>query len=75
MIFMTELRKRKKITQVQLAEKLGVTQGAVSQWEKGLSFPDVRLLVKLSEILECTVDELLKGGPNEREGTGIAQNL
>ena len=62
MISITEQRKKKKITQGQLAEKLGVTQGAVSQWENGLSFPDVRLLVKLSEVLDCTVDELLKGG-------------
>lgn len=65
MIFIAEQRKRKKITQVQLAKELGVTQGAVSQWEKGLSFPDVRLLVKLSEVLECTVDELLKGGSQD----------
>lgn len=54
-------RKEKGITQAVLAEELGVTQSAVSQWEIGLSFPDARLLVKLSEILECTIDELLKG--------------
>ena len=65
MVALTERRKKKKMTQGQLAERIGVTQGAISQWESGLTFPDVRLLVKISEVLECTVDELLKGGSKD----------
>ena len=60
-LLIEQKRKEKRITQAGLAKALGVTQRAVSQWEKGLNFPDTRILIKLSEVLECTVDELLKG--------------
>lgn len=55
-----KLRKEKGITQESLATSLGVTQGAVSQWEKGLSKPAIDKLTQIAEILECSVDELLK---------------
>lgn len=44
-----------------VAEKLNVTQQAVSQWEKGKSFPDVGNLVKLSDLYGVSIDWLLKG--------------
>lgn len=56
----TALRERADLTQTELAERLGVTQGAVSQWEHGLAHPSIRLLPKLADILGCTVDELLR---------------
>ncbi len=59
--FISELRKEKGLTQVELAEKLNVTDKAVSKWETGRSAPDVSLLIPLSEILEVTVTEILKG--------------
>ena len=50
------------MNQNELAEKLAVTQGAVSQWENGLTTPRVELLIKIAKILDCTVDELLGEG-------------
>jgi len=44
---------------VVLAEKLGVSQGAVSNWENGDRKPDVFMMKRIAEILDCTVDELL----------------
>ena len=57
--FIAELRKEKEMTQKELADKLGVTDRAVSKWENGRGMPDVSLLRKISEILEITVNELL----------------
>lgn len=53
------LRKKAGFTQVQLAEKLSVTQAAVSQWEQGLRYPNIALAIKLAALLGCTIDELL----------------
>ncbi len=53
------LREKKGITQRELADLLGVTDAAVSKWEHGKNFPDITLLERLSEVLECTVSELL----------------
>ncbi|MGD8455141.1 MAG: helix-turn-helix transcriptional regulator [Anaerolineales bacterium] len=59
--FITELRKEKELTQKDLADQLGVTDKAVSKWERGLSYPDISLLSKLSHILGVTTSELLNG--------------
>ncbi len=59
--FISELRKEKGLTQAELAEKLNVTDKAVSKWETGRSAPDVSLLIPLSENLGVTVTEILKG--------------
>lgn len=53
------LRKRKGITQEELATRLNVVRQTVSKWEKGLSVPDSELLIKLAEILEVPVSRLL----------------
>ena len=54
------LRKEKGMTQLELAEKMGVTDKAVSKWERDLSFPDVSYIPKLAEILGVSVDELMQ---------------
>lgn len=59
--FIAQLRKEKGMMQKELAEKLYVSDKAVSKWERGLSIPDVALLVPLSELLGVTVTELLEG--------------
>lgn len=59
--FIAEQRKSKKLTQKQLAEKLGITDKAVSKWERGLSCPDIALLSELANILEVNTSELLSG--------------
>lgn len=59
--FIAECRKAKKLTQAQLAEKLNITDRAVSKWETGKSMPDASIMLELCNILEITVNELLSG--------------
>ena len=59
--FIAERRKMKDFTQSQLAEKLGITDRAVSKWETGRSLPDSSIMLELCEILEITVNDLLCG--------------
>lgn len=54
------LRKGKGMTQLDLAEKMGVTDKAVSKWERDLSLPDVSSIPRLAEVLDVSVDELLQ---------------
>ena len=65
--FIAELRKQKKLTQEQLAEKLGITKNAVSKWERGLGLMDLSLLKPLSEILGVSVTEILNGEKLDEE--------
>ena len=58
-----ELRKEHAMTQLNLAEKMGVTDKAVSKWERDLSCPDVSSLPRLAEILEVSIDELMQTKP------------
>ena len=55
----SRLRKQRGLTQEELGEKVGLSGQAVSKWENDASMPDVSLLVSLSDILGCTLDELL----------------
>lgn len=59
--FVAMLRKEKEYTQKELAERLFLSDKAVSKWERGLSLPDIALLEPLAQILDVTVAELLKG--------------
>lgn len=56
-----ELRKLQNLTQKNLAEKLNITDKAVSKWERGISCPDISLLIPLSNVLGVTPGELLIG--------------
>ena len=58
------LRKEKGMTQSELAEKMNVTDKAVSKWERNLSCPDINSIPKLAEILGISVEELLKSQNN-----------
>ncbi|MDD4188691.1 MAG: helix-turn-helix transcriptional regulator [Eubacteriales bacterium] len=60
-IFISKLRKDKEWTQLELAQKLCVTDKAVSRWETGKGFPDVSMLEPLSEALGVSVNEILVG--------------
>lgn len=57
------LRKERGMTQLELANQMGVTDKAVSKWERDLSFPDAASLPKLAETLGVSVDELMLGKP------------
>ena len=59
--FIAECRKKVKLTQMQLAERLGITDRAVSKWERGLSLPDASIMLELCDILEISVNDLLCG--------------
>lgn len=56
----SELRKRHGMTQLDLAEKMGVTDKAVSKWERDLSCPDINSLPNLAEILGVSIEELMQ---------------
>lgn len=55
-----KVRESKNMTQTELAYKLGISRTTISMWETGDSLPRADKLIKLAEILNCTVDELLK---------------
>jgi len=59
--FIQEKRKEKNLTQQDLADKLLITDRAVSKWECGKSLPDASIMLELCEILEISVNELLTG--------------
>lgn len=58
--FVANVRKEKSMTQADLADKLQVTDKAISRWERGLGFPDIELLEPLSDALGVSVLELLQ---------------
>ncbi|MGN0960620.1 MAG: helix-turn-helix domain-containing protein [Christensenellales bacterium] len=57
---LTNLRIKKKMTQTQLADLIGVTSNAVSQYESGKRIPKIHILKKIANVLGCTIDDLLK---------------
>ena len=59
--FITECRKQKQLTQLQLADKLGITDKAISKWERGIAMPDTSIMLELCDILCISVNELLNG--------------
>ena len=65
--FILELRREKGLTQKELAEKLYISDKAVSKWERGLSMPDIALLIPLSQIFGVTTTELLSGKRIEKD--------
>lgn len=59
--FIAECRKNANLTQMQLAEKLGITDRAVSKWETGKAMPDSSIMLELCDILGISVNDLLCG--------------
>ena len=59
--FIAERRKLVELTQMQLADQLGITDKAVSKWERGIAMPDTSLMLQLCGILRISVNELLNG--------------
>ena len=62
--FIATIRKEKGWTQAELAEKISVTDKAVSRWERGLGFPDINTIKPLADVLEVSVLEIMQ---SERE--------
>lgn len=59
--FIARRRKEAGLTQAALGERLGVTDRAVSKWERGICLPDAALMLPLCQLLGITVNELLTG--------------
>ena len=59
--FIAECRKKAKLTQLQLADRLCITDKAVSKWERGIAMPDTSIMLELCDILSISVNELLCG--------------
>ena len=59
--FIADCRKQKNLTQMQLSEKLGITDKAISKWERGIAMPDSSIMLELCDILGISVNELLSG--------------
>lgn len=59
--FIADCRKRNKLTQIELAEKLGVTDRSVSNWENGICLPDASLYRLLCDVLKISINELFAG--------------
>ena len=82
--FIAECRKKENLTQAQLAERLNITDRAVSKWENGRAMPDTSIMLELCNILGISVNELLSGGEinmennnqqNEELLLGLAKEL
>lgn len=61
MIYIKEVREKKKITQETIASKMGVTVATVSRWETGEMLPRTSRLKQLAKVLGCSVNKLLDG--------------
>lgn len=59
--FIADRRKKQNLTQMELAEKLNITDRAVSKWERGKSLPDASVMLELCKVLNISVNELLTG--------------
>ena len=65
--FIAQERKRKKLTQEQLAEQLGINNRTISRWENGKNMPDISLYKPLCEILDISIEELINGEKTEKK--------
>lgn len=65
-----KLRKERKLTQLQLAEKMHISDKTISKWERGVGCPDVALLTELSHIFGVDLEKLLAGDLEEKDVTG-----
>ncbi|MCQ2442529.1 MAG: helix-turn-helix domain-containing protein [Oscillospiraceae bacterium] len=65
--FICENRKKHGMSQRELADQLNITDKAISKWERGISFPDISMLIPLSETLEISLYDLLTGGENDEQ--------
>ena len=66
----SKLRREKQLTQLELAQLLGVTDKAVSRWETGRGMPDLGILESLSAVLDVSIAELIRG---ERVAEGMKE--
>lgn len=68
---LVQLRKMKKLTQEDIAAKVGVTRQAVAKWESGETVPDLDKSRRLAEVLEVSLDDLANYEPEKNMGLGL----
>lgn len=73
--FISEARRKKNITQKEMAEKLGVTDKTVSRWENGHYLPDISLWKELCEILDISILDLMNGEQKERNKKEMEESI
>lgn len=73
--FISEQRRIKGMTQIEFAEKLGVTNKSVSRWETGRNMPDVSLFIPICELLEISVNELIIGEKIQKDDTAKTDEI
>lgn len=64
-----KLRREKGLSQEKLAELLNISRQSISKWESGQTYPEVEKLIKLSDLFEITMDELVKNGEIKEDST------
>ena len=69
------LRKEKGMTQKDIADRLGITDKAVSKWERDIAFPDTATIPKLAEVLGVSVEELLQAKAAPVSAAGKADKI
>lgn len=72
--FIAEIRKEKHMTQADLAKIIGVTDKAVSRWERGVGFPDISTLEPLAKALDVSVLELMRSRRSEMNNQNLSEN-
>ena len=65
--FICENRKKHGMSQNELADKLSITDKAISKWERGISFPDISMLIPISKVLGISLYDLLTGGEDSEQ--------
>lgn len=73
--FIALLRKERQMTQRDLAQRLNITDKAISKWERGLSCPDISLLTSIAEIFDVSTGELLNGQRNEQSTANADETI
>ena len=73
--FILNLRKEKNLSQYQLAEMIPISREAVSKWERGKRCPDPQSLIKLSEIFNVTINELLYGERTNKSNSNKIEDV
>lgn len=74
-LFIAKLRKDKKLTQEQLAERLYVDRGTISKWERGIYIPNPEMLGILSKEFDVSVNEILAGEMKTKENSQVVDNV
>lgn len=67
--YLKQLRTENKMSQEQLAERLGISRQSISKWEQGASSPDIENFAKLAQLYKVSVDSLINGEPDSDEET------